>query len=350
MKINTHLIVFILILQFLSGYAYAQSTPQQTKEEKKKVEQERKVQEKQAKADAKAAKNSAPVAFQGGYDRFTNVTTTGFQVTTSKNDEVFAGVKIDIGVAASYKGTTVPQNPDDINVRLFIAYTIQSASTARDHSLILLVDNEPMDFGQLQVTTSETYGSSVRFTKAVVVKEVSFATLRRLRDARIIEGRFSGVEFQISPRFIPTLGVLLPKEPISSQSNLSQSQLQEITKATLIRFNDAIQKGDFTDFRNSMSNIRTENVTANSLKNDFTDFINYKLNIKNIDSTDASFVSAQESYEGGFRKLVVEGKYNTEVSIPNSNYRGKINGVGFVLTYLLEEKEWKLLAITIELL
>jgi Ni/Co efflux regulator RcnB len=217
---NKRLIILILALQFLSISFYAQSAPQQTKEEKKKAEQERKAQEqqakeqqkqqeKQAKIDAKAAKKSAPVAFQGGYDRFTNVTTTGFQVTTSKNDEVFAGVKIDIGVAASYKGTTVPQNPDDINVRLFIAYTIQAASTARDHSLILLVDNESMDFGQLQVTTRETYGSRIRFTRAVVVTQVNFETLRRLANARTIEGRFSGVEFQLSPKFIPTMKAFL---------------------------------------------------------------------------------------------------------------------------------------------
>jgi Ni/Co efflux regulator RcnB len=217
---NKRLIILILALQFLSVFSYAQSAPQQTKEEKKKAEQERKAQEtqakeqqkqqqKQAKADAKAAKRSAPVEFQGGYDRFTNVTTTGFQVPTSEQDEVFAGRKIDIGVGASYKGTTVPQDSNDINIRLFIAYTIRANSTARDHSLILLVDNEPMDFGQLSITTRETYGSSVRFTHAVVVTEVSYATLLRLANARTIEGRFSGVEFQLSPKFIPTMRAFL---------------------------------------------------------------------------------------------------------------------------------------------
>jgi hypothetical protein len=44
---NKRLIVLILALQILSVSFYAQSAPQQTKEEKKKAEQEQKAQEKQ---------------------------------------------------------------------------------------------------------------------------------------------------------------------------------------------------------------------------------------------------------------------------------------------------------------
>jgi hypothetical protein len=217
MKNNTHLIIFIIILQFLSGYAYAQSAPQQTKEEKKKAEQEKKAQEKQAKEqqkqqekqakiDAKAAKDSAPVLIQKEYDRFTDQTTVKFITPTSRQN-ILEGVKFNLGVAASFLGTTPPPTDVGVDAILVFSYRVDTASPAGNRNLILLVDNRPIDFGQLQTASASTqrFNARVVFTDVILYAKVPLDFLRKLSNAQTIEGRFNGIEFQVSPKFIPTL-------------------------------------------------------------------------------------------------------------------------------------------------
>jgi hypothetical protein len=202
-------------------YCYAQSTPEQSKEEKKRVEQEKKAQEKQAKeqkkqqakqakVDAKAAKNSAPAQFQRDYDKFTNKTAIRFITATSKQS-INEGVTLDLGVTLFFKGSTDPQNIEEISILLVLSYRITADSQVGDRGLILLVDNEPIDFGQLTTDHSSTrkFGSLVTFTDAVLYTKISYETYKRLANAQTIEGRFSGVEFQVSPNFIPTLREML---------------------------------------------------------------------------------------------------------------------------------------------
>ncbi len=217
MRKYTYLIIFVLIIQFLPIYSYGQSTPQQSKEDKKKAEQEQKAQEKQAKEDkkqqekkakedAKTAKNSAPAFIEKSYDRFTDRTTIGFLTPTSKQN-ILEGIKLDLGVAVAYKGTVAPNNDRDTGASIILTYRLDGASQVRDKSLILLVDNTPIDFGQLKTATSSTrrFNARVTFTDVTLYAEVPLQTLRNLSNAQTIEGRFSGVEFQISPKFIPTV-------------------------------------------------------------------------------------------------------------------------------------------------
>jgi hypothetical protein len=217
MKNNKHLIIFILLLQFLSGYAYAQSAPQQTKEEKKKAEQEQKAQEKQAKeqqkqqekqakADAKAAKNSAPVPVERIYDRFQNRTTVRFMSPTSQESVAFQGVELNLGASMSFPGTAT-ENDNDISLLLVLTYRINGNSHPANRELILLVDNVPVNFGQLKVGSSSTkaYNSRVTFSDGALYAEISIDTFKRLAQAQTIEGRFSGLEFRVSPKFIPTM-------------------------------------------------------------------------------------------------------------------------------------------------
>jgi Na+-transporting methylmalonyl-CoA/oxaloacetate decarboxylase gamma subunit len=218
---NKHLIILILALQFLSVSFYAQSAPQQTKEEKKKAEQEQKAQEKQAKeqqkqqekqakADAKAAKDSAPVPVERIYDRFQNRTTVRFVTPTSQESVASQGVELNLGITMSFPGTST-ENEKDISLLLLLTYRVSGYSHPTNRELILLVDNVPVNFGQLKVGSSSTksYNSRVTFSDGALYKEISVDTLIGLTKAQTIEGRFSGVEFRVSPKLIPTMKLLL---------------------------------------------------------------------------------------------------------------------------------------------
>jgi hypothetical protein len=218
-KNNTHLIIFIIILQFLSGYAYAQSAPQQTKEEKKKAEQEQKAQEKQAKEQqkqqekqakesAKKDKDSAAKPLQSVYDRFTNETVVSFWTSAHPVPKFLqTPIPLYIGAAYSFQGTTVPQNK---NILLKLQYEIESYYPARDSGLILLVDNEPLDFGQLKEGShSTTTFLKITKTTTVLYAQISDEVVQRLANAKVIEGRFSGIEFTVTPKYMTTLRELI---------------------------------------------------------------------------------------------------------------------------------------------
>ena len=217
MKIKniTSIIIFVLLL--LPVLTYSQSAQQQSKEEKKKAEQEQKAQEKQAKEqqkqqekqaklDAKAAKDSAPVLIQKEYDRFTDQTTVKFTTPTSRQN-ILEGVKFNLGVAASFLGTTPPPTDAGVDALLVFSYRFDTPYPAANRNLILLIDNRPLDFGQLQTASASTqrFNSRVVFTDVILYAKVPLDFLRKLSNARTIEGRFNGIEFQVSPKFIPTL-------------------------------------------------------------------------------------------------------------------------------------------------
>jgi Ni/Co efflux regulator RcnB len=216
---NKRLVILILALQFLSISFYAQSAPQQTKEEKKKAEQAQKVQEKQAKEQqkqqekqakesAKKDKASAAKPLRVVYDKFTNITNVSF-LTTAQQTPRFLQTPIPllIGAAYSFRGTTVPQNK---NVLLTIQYEIESYYPANDSGLILLVDNEPLDFGQLKEASRST-STFLKITRTTVVlyTEISDEVVQRLANAKVIEGRFSELEFTVTPKYMTTLRELI---------------------------------------------------------------------------------------------------------------------------------------------
>jgi protein required for attachment to host cells len=216
---NKHLIILILALQFLSVSFYAQSAPQQTKEEKKKAEQERKAQEsqtkeqqkqqeKQAKESAKKDKQSAAKPLQVVYDRFTNETVVSFWTTAHPAPKFLqTPIPLLIGAAYGFQGTTVPQNK---NVLLKLQYEIESYYPARDSGLILLVDNEPLDFGQLKEGSRSTRTfRNITTTTTVLYTEISDEVIQRLANAKVIEGRFSGIVFTVTPKYMTTLRELI---------------------------------------------------------------------------------------------------------------------------------------------
>jgi Ni/Co efflux regulator RcnB len=220
---NKRLIILILALQFLSISFYAQSapqqTPQQTKEEKKKAEkaqkeqekqakEQQKQQQKQAKESAKKDKESTAKPLQVVYDKFTNETVVSFWTTAHPAPKFLqTPIPLLIGAAYGFRGTTVPQ---DKNVLLKLQYEIESYYPARDSGLILLVDNEPLDFGQLKEGShSTTTFLNITKTTTVLYTEISNEVIQRLANAKVIEGRFSGIEFIVTPKYMTTLRELI---------------------------------------------------------------------------------------------------------------------------------------------
>ncbi len=223
MKISIRVSWCVLSVLFFTAIAFAQGSPppppgmskeqakQWNKEQKQNEKEQKKQQEKQVKIDAKTAKNSVPAKFQRNYDKFTDQTAISFITATSKKNLINAGMKISLGVTLSFKGATDPQNTEEIGIILVLSYLIAADSQVGDTGLILLVDNTPIDFGQLTDDHSSTseIGSLLTLTDAVVYTSISYETYKRLANAQTIEGRFSGVEFQVSPNFIPTLRAML---------------------------------------------------------------------------------------------------------------------------------------------
>ncbi len=214
MKISIRVSWCVLSVLLFTAIDFAQGPPPpppgMSKEQAKQWKKEQKQNEKEQKKDAKTAKNSAPALIQKEYDRFTDQTTIKFTTATSKQN-IIEGVKISLGVDLGFKGATNPQNTEEIAILLVLSYRITADSQLGDTGLILLVDNTPIDFGQLTVDHSSTrkIGSLVTFTDAVLYTLISYETYKRLANAQTIEGRFSGVEFQVSPNFILTLREML---------------------------------------------------------------------------------------------------------------------------------------------
>jgi hypothetical protein len=117
----------------------------------------------------------------------------------------------------------------------------------------------------------------------------------------------------------------------------SEAELQYMTKTTLLDFNEAIQKGDFTDFHANISKTWRNQISAEKFKQTFQSFIDRGVDISDIRSEKATF-SAPPGIEGVGRQkmLVMRGSYDISPA-PTT----------FELKYIPEGKEWKLFGIDV---
>jgi hypothetical protein len=112
----------------------------------------------------------------------------------------------------------------------------------------------------------------------------------------------------------------------------SDDELQDIVKKTLLDFNDALQKKDFSDFHSTISKPWQKSVTPAELKNTFQSFIDGEADLSSIRSMNAKFTSPTEiTRSTGLKTLETKGEYPTT---PNTST--------FELKYIIEGKEWKL--------
>lgn len=129
-----------------------------------------------------------------------------------------------------------------------------------------------------------------------------------------------------------------PSRPDASTGEVpTEPQLQELARTTILDFNDAIQRGDFTDFHRTMSKPFQQQASPAKLKEVFKAFVDAKIDFKEVRTLDASFspAPAVESSTGG-RMLRLKGNYPTKPRRTN-----------FELKYIPEGSDWKLIAIEI---
>ncbi len=114
-------------------------------------------------------------------------------------------------------------------------------------------------------------------------------------------------------------------------------ELQYMAKTTLLDFNDALQKADFTSFHNNISKAWQKQISAEKFRQTFQDFIDKGVDISDINSEKASFSPAARIESVGRQKmLVVQGSYDISPA-PTT----------FELKYIPEGKQWKLFGINV---
>lgn len=118
----------------------------------------------------------------------------------------------------------------------------------------------------------------------------------------------------------------------------SDDEMQDIVRATLLDFNDAIKKGDFNDFHKTIAKKWQDQITPEKFKQSFSLFVEKKLDISGVKTQKAEFTSGPKIDKSrGLKELIVEGKYNI-TPLP----------VKFKLNYVPEGKEWKLYGIELD--
>jgi hypothetical protein len=117
----------------------------------------------------------------------------------------------------------------------------------------------------------------------------------------------------------------------------SDDEMQDIVKRTLLDFNDALQKEDFTDFHKTISKVWQKQITPEKFKESFQTFIDGNTDLSPISSMNAKFTSPAEITKStGVKTLEAKGEYATS---PNSTE--------FELKYIAEGKEWKLIGLKV---
>jgi hypothetical protein len=116
----------------------------------------------------------------------------------------------------------------------------------------------------------------------------------------------------------------------------TDSEIQYLVRETMLGFNDALQKADFTDFYNGISKQWKKQTTADSMKSSFQSFIDGQANFGEIRSMTADVEDKKTRKQSGFNVLDVKGKYVTS-PIPTT----------FDLSYVAEGTEWKLFKIQV---
>jgi len=114
------------------------------------------------------------------------------------------------------------------------------------------------------------------------------------------------------------------------------AELREMTLASLLDFNQAVQAKDFTPFYEKLADIWKKETTAEQLEKAFQEFIDKKINIGVIKDVAPTFDPAPAMTAKG--DLIVGGQYPTQ-PLP----------VHFRLQYLHERGAWRLTAIRVNI-
>ena len=117
----------------------------------------------------------------------------------------------------------------------------------------------------------------------------------------------------------------------------ADAELQALAKKTLLDFDSALQKKDFTEFHGTLSKPFQKQVAPEKLGEVFKDFIKVKATFKSVAEMDANFTDSPKVVDTeGYETLILVGYY------PTTPRRTK-----FELKYIFEEGSWKLIGLRI---
>lgn len=118
----------------------------------------------------------------------------------------------------------------------------------------------------------------------------------------------------------------------------SEKEMEELTKQTLLDFNDAVQKGDFTDFHSKISKVWKKTAAPDKFNEGFKEFIDKKIDMSGVKDKNATFEPEPTvTKKSGYKVLTAKGKYDTS-PLP----------VKFETEYLKEDGDWKLISIRVD--
>lgn len=104
--------------------------------------------------------------------------------------------------------------------------------------------------------------------------------------------------------------------------------------ASLFAFNQAVQRGDFSDFHSQISQLWQEQITPERLKEAFAEFVTKQIDISKIKEVEPILTEPPQINSDGV--LILEGYYPTHPA-----------KVHFRLKYTYEHPAWKLLGIKV---
>lgn len=132
-----------------------------------------------------------------------------------------------------------------------------------------------------------------------------------------------------------------PEDALSDSSRgdvPSEREMEKLVKRTLLDFNDAVQKGDFTDFHSKISNVWKKTASPEKFNQGFSEFIQKDIDISNIEGKVASFdPKPSVKRKSGYKVLEAKGRYETS-PLP----------VRFENEYIEEDGDWKLISIRVD--
>lgn len=121
-------------------------------------------------------------------------------------------------------------------------------------------------------------------------------------------------------------------KPDASKGSLPPDEhLQYLVRETMLDFNDAVEKSDFTDFHSSVCKPWQKQVTPEGMKALFQRFIDGRASFGEIRDMTATLTTKKTRKEGGYNLLEVNGSYPTSP-----------NPTTFELNYIGEASDWKL--------
>ena len=115
----------------------------------------------------------------------------------------------------------------------------------------------------------------------------------------------------------------------------STEQSRAIVLRTLNDFNDAVKKGDFSDFRETVARLWRNKTGVDEFNKGFKQFIDNKIDISRINNSVPTFDPAPR----------IGTKSDVKVLFLKGEYPGPVK---FNLEYIVEDDEWKLIFISVD--